>query len=701
MENKLLFAHVIIDLNTNKINQSFTYRVPDDLVHVLKIGDAVKVPFGKGDKERNGYIINIQTLDELKQTKFYQNNKFFTENENAIYETKFIKEKAEKNLSVNEILIKIAIFMAKEYNTSLSICLKKVLLSKKEIRKNKKQTDTIEKYLEKTDEDKNIVLNEEQNKIVEDLIKKYEKNEFSENLIFGVTGSGKTEVYSQIVDRVIKDDKTCIILIPEISLTYQTVVRLKNRFNDKIAIIHSMMSDGDKYIQYKKCLDGEAKILVGPRSAIFAPFKNLGLIVMDEVHDLSYDAKDSPRYKTLEVARFRAKTQNSMLLTLSATPSIKYYYEAKNSDNISLYTLKNRARKDAVLPNIEIIDMKDENKDIDTSDIKNGNTIFISNRLKELINDRINKNEQVMLYINRRGYYKTQICKKCGETIMCENCDVALTLHNDGKLKCHYCGYEEKAGLKCKKCGSTEFYKYGIGTEQLETIVSREFKNALILRMDRDTVKKRDDYDNIIERFKKGDANILVGTQMIIKGHDFPNVTLVAIINLDSLVFNDNYDSLEKAYASLIQCVGRSGRDKEGIALIQTYNIDGLSFLIEELKKQNYEDFYNKEIEFRKKHNYPPFSSLIDIELKSEKKDLLSVYIEGLVKFLDTKKINNDDIILGPAFHFPDKIENKYIMEVHIKTKNNEDAKQYRKLSNNYKKARDKNDNIIISYNID
>ena len=242
-----------------------------------------------------------------------------------------------------------------------------------------------------------------------------------------------------------------------------------------------------------------------------------------------------------------------------------------------------------------------------------------------------------MLYINRRGYYKTQICKKCGETIMCVNCDVALTLHNDGKLKCHYCGHEEKAGLKCKKCGGTDFYKYGIGTEQLETIVSREFKNALILRMDRDTVKKRDDYDNIIERFKKGDADILIGTQMIIKGHDFPNVTLVAIINLDSLVFNDNYDSLEKAYASLIQCVGRSGRDKEGIALIQTYNIDGLSFLIDELKKQNYEEFYNKEIEFREKHNYPPFSSLLDIEIKSEKKELLDVYVEGLVKFLETK----------------------------------------------------------------
>ena len=696
------FANVIIDLSINKINRAFTYKIPDELVLVLKIGDAVEVPFGNGDKTRSGYIINIQTKENFLESNFYQNNKFFKENPNAIYEFKSILGKAEKKLGVREIQMKMALFMAREYNTPLATCLNRVLLSKKNIRKHKKQIDTIEKYLDKNDEDTNIVLNEEQEAIVNDLIKKYENNGFSENLLYGITGSGKTEVYNRLVDRVIEDNKTVIILIPEISLTYQTVVRLKKRFNNKIAIIHSMMSDGDKYIQYKKCLDGEAKILVGPRSAVFAPFNDLGLIVMDEVHDKAYIAGDSPRYKTLEVARFRAKTQNAMLLTLSATPNVSYYYEAKNTDNITLYTLTKRARKDANLPSVEIVDMKEEND----NDINNDKNIkakdkkitYISKRLKELIIDRLNKKEQIMIYINRRGFYKMMICKKCGEKIMCPNCDVALTFHNDGKLKCHYCGHEEKLGMKCQNCGNDEFFNIGIGTEQLENLLNNEFKNALILRMDRDTVKKRDDYDNIIERVKNKEADILIGTQMIIKGHDFPNVTLIAIINLDSLIFNDNYDSLENAYASLMQCVGRSGRDKEGIALIQTYDTN--SFIIDEIKKQNYEDFYNKEIEFRKKHDYPPFSSLMNIIIKAENLDLLTIFVEGLVTYLNTKKVNEKDVILGPAIHSPEKLDNEYIREITIKTKNTDDAKKYRKHSNDYKKARDKNENIIIIYNI-
>ncbi|MCQ2610075.1 MAG: primosomal protein N', partial [Lachnospiraceae bacterium] len=354
---------------------------------------------------------------------------------------------------------------------------------------------------------------------------------------YGITGSGKTEVYIELIKHVIKDNKKVIVLIPEISLTYQTVIRLKQVFEEEISIIHSRMSEGEKYLSYKKCLDGKASILVGPRSAIFAPFDDLGLIVIDEVHDHSYKQDVSPRYDTLDIARYRMKRQECMLLTLSATPSVSHYYRALHNDDITIHRLTKRASKNVSLPSISLVDMREE--------FHSKNKSSFSKALKELIKERLDNKEQVMLFMNKRGLSRFEKCLDCGETIKCPHCDVSLVVHNDGKAKCHYCGYEENIATTCPKCHSDHIISFGMGTERLEEKCKEEFPTARILRMDRDTTIKKGGMDNIIKDFRNNKADILIGTQMIVKGHDFPNVTLVGIMCADMSLYMPTYKATE------------------------------------------------------------------------------------------------------------------------------------------------------------
>ena len=686
-----VFANIIVDITTDALNKPFVYVVPEDLVSVLKPGDKVIFPFGKYNSDKEGYILEILTLDQLKEKSFYKKDSYF-KNDDAIDNLKSIKKKAENKIAANEILIKIAIFLCKEYSAPIQNCFKTVMPVKKIVRKNKRQVDAISKYEVDTEEKKirdDIVLNEEQKKTIDDIIREHKKGSFDEHLVYGVTGSGKTEVYISVIDEVLKENKQVIVLIPEIALTHQTVIRLKEKFSDKISIIHSRMSDGEKYIQYKKCEDGESQILVGPRSAVFAPFENLGLVVIDEVNDYSYKSDTTPRYNTIDVARFRCKEQKATLISLSATPNVDLYYEANKVDS-SIFLHKLNKRANSTLPKVTIVDMKIENK--------SGNYSPFSNLLIEKIRDRLEKKEQVMLYMNRRGYNTIFTCKDCGETYLCPHCDVALVSHFDGMLKCHYCGYEIKEPMTCPNCKSTNIEKYGMGTEKLEEICMDLFPNAKILRMDRDTTSEKDGHDKIIKKFRNGDADILIGTQMIVKGHDFPNVTLVAVMRADLSLYSETYKASEDTFSMMTQCIGRSGRKLNGESIIQCY--DSKSFVLKYIVDQDFEKFYEEELKFRKKLNYPPFSRLLNIRVCSENEPYLNTFIKDLRVILDNKN-DTGAIVLGPTKTNPEKVKDLHYKKIIVKCKTIEEAKKYRSLSQRFKDYADKKNYLKIIFDIE
>lgn len=686
-----VFASIIVDISVESLNKPFIYVIPKELENEIKEGDRVIIPFGKNNKDKEGYVLEILNLEELKEKKYFQNDDYFKKDD-SLEKLKEITSIAKNKIAVNEILFKIAIFLCREYSAPIQNCIKAVLPVKRVVRKNKKQVDAISKYnvdeKDKKSRDE-IVLNDEQKNIIEDVIENYRKGTFNEHLIYGVTGSGKTEVYLKIIEKVINDGKQVIVLIPEIALTHQTVIRLKEKFADNIAIIHSRMSEGDKYIQYKKCEDGKTNILVGPRSAIFAPFENLGLVVMDEVNDSSYKSETIPRYNTIDVARFRCKEQNATLITLSATPNIDLYFEANKKDSkIILHKLNKRAS--STLPEVLIVDMKKETK--------SGNKSVFSKALIDKISERLERKEQVMLYMNRRGYNTIFTCKNCGNTYKCPHCDVALVSHSDGMLKCHYCGYEVREPMLCPVCKSNEIEKYGLGTEKLEELCIDLFPSAKVLRMDRDTTSVKDGHDKIIEKFRNGKADILIGTQMIVKGHDFPNVTLVAIMRADLSLYTESYKASEDTFALLTQCVGRSGRKVSGESIIQCYDTD--SFVYDLVKKQDYEEFYSEELKMRKKLLYPPFSKLLNIRVGANNDAYLNTFMDNLKVVLDNKNDTNAKI-LGPTKTNPEKVKDIHFRKIIVKCNTVDEAKKYRTISKKFKEYSDKKNFLKIVFDIE
>ena len=425
---------------------------------------------------------------------------------------------------------------------------------------------------------------------------------FSEFLIYGVTGSGKTEIYLQLIENCLKNDKSSIMLVPEISLTPQTVDRFIARFGeDKIAVLHSKLSIGEKYDQWNKIERGEAKIIIGPRSAIFAPVNNLGLIVIDEEHDSSYKSETTPKYSAKEVARYIARQNNICLVLGSATPDIETYFKAEKQE-INLLELKNRANN-SKLPDVKVIDLREE--------ILSGNKSMISRELHNEIETNLKNKKQTILFLNRRGFSTFIMCRDCGYTVKCKNCDITLTYHlNTNKLKCHYCGFETNAVTICPECKSNNIRYFGTGTQKLEAEINKMFPTAKTIRMDVDTVSKKNSHEEILDRFKNENIDILIGTQMVVKGHHFPNVTLVGVIAADGSLNIDDFRANEKTFQILTQVAGRAGREQEkGRVIIQTYNPD--NFSIECSKEQNYDLFYETEIKLRKQLKYPPFCDII------------------------------------------------------------------------------------------
>ena len=470
----------------------------------------------------------------------------------------------------------------------------------------------------------------------------------------------------QLIEKCLKEEKTSLMLVPEISLTPQTVDRFISRFGENtIAVLHSKLSVGERYDQWNKIRKGIAKIVIGARSAIFAPVSNLGLIIIDEEHDQSYKSEMTPRYHTKEIASYLAKQKNIGVVLGSATPNLETYYKAK-CEKITLLELTKRANS-ANLPQVEIVDLKEE--------LQQGNKTMISSSLYQAILQNLQNKKQTILFLNHRGFSSFLMCRDCGHTIKCKNCNITLTYHaREQKLKCHYCGYEMEIVQKCPECESTNFKHFGAGTQKLEQQIHMLFPEASTIRMDIDTVSKKNSHEQILNEFKNKPIDILIGTQMVVKGHHFPNVTLVGVIAADSSLNIDDFRANEKTFQLLTQVAGRAGREKEqGKVIIQTYNPD--SFSIECTKKQDYNLFYDTEIVIRKQLKYPPFCDIIVLGITSQSQQEAFSITKKIHQYLKNRVLKeNLGIILYQGMPAPiDKIKNKYRFRIIIKCKFGED----------------------------
>lgn len=689
-----MYADILVELKAKGIDKTFTYLIPNTLKDKVSVGKRVLVPFGKQKLE--GFVLNIEnnkiidySLKEILEV--IDENPVL--NEEMLNLGKYISDKTLCNLiSAYQTMLPAALKAHKDFNVNKKYItyikliddiyipkndsqkeiiekLKKGIVLKSELTKislssintllNKKVIEEIKEETYRLNnnnlcEDKRVILNEEQRNVVDTVISN--KDEFIPYLLHGVTGSGKTEVYMNIIEEVLKSGKEVIVLVPEISLTPQMVNIFTNRFKNSIAILHSALSDGEKYDEWRKIERKEVSIVIGARSAIFAPFTNIGLIVLDEEHSDTYKQDNNPRYDAIDIAIKRAKTYNCPIILGSATPSIESFTRAKTGV-YKLLELKNRVNKS--MPIVKIIDMKEE--------IKKGNRI-LSRELIDDTNDRLNRDEQVILLLNRRGYSTTITCKDCGETIKCPNCDIPLTYHKNGnKLNCHYCNYTTYKPFKCPSCNNDSLTSLGMGTEKLEEEVNMIIDGAKTIRMDIDTTRKKGSHERIINDFKNKKYNILIGTQMISKGLDFADVTLVGVINGDATLNIPDFRSGERTYSLLNQVAGRSGRSKSnGKVIIQCFNTDHYS--IRYASSHDYLSFYNEDMSIRKKLKYPPYYNLCLIKFVSTDFDLLNKEANKVKEHL----LNNtkDVIILGPSLSAIPKIYNKYYMQIILKYKN-------------------------------
>lgn len=527
--------------------------------------------------------------------------------------------------------------------------------------------------------DKEIIFNDEQNYVYNQIKKDYEH--FNTILLHGVTGSGKTEIYLKCIEDVIANGKTAIMLVPEISLTPQIVARFKARFKDNVAVLHSRLSIGEKYDEWRRIINEDVKIVVGARSAIFAPLKNIGAIIIDEEHETSYVQDTMPRYDAKMIARIRARNNNAICILGSATPSIESYYKAMNN-TYKLLELNVRANQKEP-PTIKVVDMANE--------IKRGNYSLFSNELKKLIEDRLDKKEQTILLMNRRGFSSFVMCRECGEVVKCGHCDVSLTYHKIGnKLKCHYCGFERDNVMICPSCGSKKIRFVGGGTQKVVEEINKLFPTARVLRMDMDNTKNKGGHEKIIDSFMKEEADILVGTQMVAKGLDFPKVSLVGILNCDLALKYPSYTSPSLAYNLFVQVSGRAGRHKtDGMVVMQSYDTNHYAIL--NASSGNYQKFYNEELQYRKLGSYPPYKKIIEIIVTGKEYDKTFNEANDICTFIKDK---SNVIVLGPAedyivkvndlYHFRitikydnDKIINDVINRVFIKYENNKQYKIY------------------------
>ena len=712
-----MIAEVIINSNVSNLDRTFDYNIPFEMEDKVTIGSRVLVKLGNIKKLEEAFVVNIKdssefrvrNIDKIEEKDFIDSAKiemakwmarrYFCKLADCIKlmlppgtgskdDSKRVKEKTLKFVKI--LLDKDTLetmIENKEIKSEKHIRILKFLLENNDIyiwdleqltECSKSIIKTLEKYkyleiYEKQVErnpfinkvvEKNVKLNlnEEQQyayKMVENAIDDYMNSEF---LLYGITGSGKTEVYLQLIEKVLNEGKSSIMLVPEISLTPQTVDRFIARFGEeKIAILHSKLSIGERYDQWYKIKNGTAKIIIGARSAIFAPVQDLGLIIIDEEHDGSYKSEMAPRYNVKDIARYLGKKYDVPIVYGSATPDMDTFYKAQKGD-IELLKLTKRANN-ALLPKVEIVDLKQE--------LINGNKSMISNKLYNAIKTNIENKKQTILFLNRRGYSTFVMCRDCGYTAKCVNCNITMTYHiKQNKLKCHYCGYETNSVVVCPECNSKNIRYFGTGTQKLEAEINKIFPNASTIRMDVDTVTAKNSHENILNTFKNNNIDILIGTQMVVKGHHFPNVTLVGVIAADTNLNIDDYRASEKTFQILTQVAGRAGREgDEGNVIIQTYNPD--NFSIQFAQKQDYDSFYDLESKLRKQLKYPPFCDIISLGFTSENEEEIKRVSNEVHTYLKDKiKIENIPIILYKPVPAPiDRIKNRFRWRIIIKCK--------------------------------
>ena len=693
-----MYAEILIEYPTKKIDKYFTYIIPNNLSNIINVGMKVKVPFG--NKVINGFVMRIK--------------KSFNEE----YELKEIIDVVDKELILNDELMNLGVFIQENtlcplisaYQTMLPSSLKikdndtnynfyKTYLvlnkSKEEVRnylnsykKNNKQSELLKLLLEndkvikkyfsgsvikslkekelikeireqeyrinKKENNQNVKhkLNDEQQNAF-DIISK--SNDSSIFLLEGVTGSGKTEVYLNLIDNTLSIGKTAILLVPEISLTMQIVNRFYDWFGGRVAILHSALSQGEKYDEYLKIIRGEVSVVIGTRSAIFAPLKNIGIIIIDEEHSDTYKQDNTPRYNAKEIAKERCSYHNCPLVLGSATPTLES--RARAQKGVYKYIKINKRAGMGSLPNVEIIDMVEE--------IKMKNFIFSSYLINKM-NEAINSNEQVIILLNRRGYSTTITCSNCGFTYKCPNCDITLTYHKStNNLRCHYCGYTIKKEDKCPNCHEDGINYLGLGTEKVEAELNKILPNARVIRMDQDTTQKKGSHEKIINDFKEHKYDILLGTQMISKGLDFPKGTLVGVINADSTLNIPDFRSNERTFALLYQASGRAGRSSlKGNVIIQTYNPD--NYILNCVKNNNFSNFYNYEMNLRKMMKYPPYYFLVSLKVVSSDYNKALENANKVCDFLK-KNIDSSSIVLGPTTANLFKFNNNYRFQIVVK----------------------------------
>lgn len=708
-----MFADVIVDIQHEKLDKIFQYRIPESMEGKLEPGMEVLVPFGKGNRQIRGYVTGISETCDYDLSK-----------------VKEIIEIPERAMEIEAKLVALAAWMKENYGGTMIQSLKTVLpIKQKENAKVRKKLRLLldeetgkrqlHYYQEKNQKARarlmaallddhlldyelvtkklnvtmpviraleeqgvlaveteqvfrtpvkqtgqvasEITYTPEQQQVISRFRQDYEQGIRQTYLIHGVTGSGKTEVYMKMIRTIVEQGKQAIVLIPEIALTYQTVMRFYRRFGDRVSIMNSRLSAGERYDQMMRAKAGQVDVMIGPRSALFTPFPNLGLIVIDEEHEPTYKSEQTPRYHARETAIRRAEMEDASVVLGSATPSMEAMYRARRGEYV-LFEMKNRSRMQQ-MARVYTVDMREE--------LKNGNRSILSVKLRELMEDRLGKGEQIMLFLNRRGYSGFVSCRECGHVVKCPHCDVSLSVHRDGKMRCHYCGYEQPKITACPECGSHYIGEFRAGTQQIEEIVHEIFPRARVLRMDMDTTRRKDSHEKILSAFANEEADVLVGTQMIVKGHDFPNVTLVGVLAADMSLYTGDYRSGERTFQLLTQAAGRAGRgERPGEAVIQTY--DPSHYAIETAAAQDYEAFYEEEIRYRELMGYPPAEQLLAVLISGGDEALLEKGCYYLKEYIlrVIRKISPEETaarVIGPASPGIDKIKDVYRRVIYIK----------------------------------
>ena len=642
-----IYADIIV--NIASLDKSFQYLVPADLEEQTEIGTAVKIPFGNGGRTREGYVIGFSREPKVEPERI-----------------KEISEILTKKVSIESRLIRLAAWLRRTYGSTMQTALSAVLPVRKRIRAR----STVQDLQEELSGEPEPALSEEQRAALESIEKEWD-GEDRPVLLQGVTGSGKTQIYMELAEEVLAEGRQAIILIPEIALSWQTVRRFRRRFGSQVSVMNSRMSQGERYEQFERMRRGEASIVIGPRSALFAPFPSTGLIVIDEEQEPSFRSETMPRYDSREVALFRGKEEGAHVLFGSATPSVDSYYRAR-CGRYALVRLSGRYG-DAELPDVRIVDMREEQK--------NGNFTLISRPLEEALRSCLANGEQAMLFLNRRGFSSVHTCQSCGFVLRCKHCNVSLTLHTNGMLVCHYCGYQRPLPQQCPSCGSTHIQGFRYGTEKVERDVRALFPQASVLRMDADTTRHKNDYTHILGQFARHEADILIGTQMIVKGHDFPDVTMVGVLAADLSLFANDYRSQERTYQLLVQAVGRSGRgEKRGAAIIQTMHPE--HDVIRQAVRQDYEGFYEEEITGRELAGYPPAEQLLAIHGTSEDGEQLEKAMQALRKFLLREKPEED--LIGPAPESVGRKKDAWLEVLYVRGMSAEELVRQRMLAEKY-----------------